>query len=306
MIRLLILLLGLMIAGCTPYKTFYKETIVASDRIPSNDVYRLVINGNQTVDLTNLSSLDKLASLQLRALSPEKVDDLLSQLPYPEKLKVLILDSLNLTTLPKNILLFTNLNHISLNHNPNLNLDSAFKYLEELPIEFLNLQHNQLTELPESIVLLQRLKDLNLSYNSVTSPETYERLAQLPRLNSLWLTHNQLAVLPKTIGELSQLRNLYIEHNQLTEIPSEISEMKRVWVVHTGHNLFTELPASFATMPSLFLLHSNNCAIAAIPEIYNTKESGVLGLILDNNKLSDTDKLLWKKKLDHFFLISLE
>lgn len=81
--------------------------------------------------------------------------------------------------------------------------------------------------------------------------------------------------------------------------------MKKVWVLHAGHNFFYELPEEFAMMPSLILLHANNCNIKKIPAIYATKKSSVLGLVLENNQLSEADKLQWSKNMKHYFLLSL-
>ena len=306
MIRVLIIILGLCIVSCSPYKTFYKKTYTANDDLLNNKVYRITINSNDEANSMPLASLHKLASIKFINTSFKDIDNVFKKIPNPEKLKVLILDSLGLKSLPNSISRFKNLSQIALNSNPELDFDSTFKILKDLPIVFFNLQDNKLTQIPESITEFNTLKDLNLSNNSISKEENFSTLTQLPKLTSLWLTNNNLKVLPKTIGALSRLKNLYIEHNQLTNLPSEISGMKKVWVVHAGHNLFEELPPEFATMKGLFLLHVNNCKIKSIPEIYSTKASHVLGLIMDNNNLSDSEKAKWKKEMRHYFLLSLE
>ena len=164
----------------------------------------------------------------------------------------------------------------------------------------------ELAEIPVSILLLRDIKDLNLGNNKISTLKSFETLAKLPNLYSLWLTNNHIKSLPVSIGNLFQLRNLYIEHNELSEIPDEISGMEKVWVLHAGHNLFTELPAAFASMPGLLLLHANNCHIAHIPQRFATKQSQVLGLVLDNNKLSSSEKARWKKIMRRYFLLSME
>ena len=305
MIRVCTFLLGLCVIGCAPYTSFYKETYTANQDMVNQKVYRLVLNGSDSINNIPFESLGKLASLKLSNASSDQVNKVLEQLPNPEKLKILILDSLHMESLPASISRFTNLHQLSLNHNPQLNFEQTFKKIKDLPIEFLNIQHNELTELPASVTQLKHLKDLNLSHNTISGAEPFKLLAQLPELYSLWLTGNKLDSLPVSIGNLSQLKNLYIEHNQLIEIPQEVIHMEKVWVIHAGHNLFKELPAAFAVMPSLILLHANNCNIKSIPPIYATKESNVMGLIVDNNELLDNDKLKWKKIMNHYFLLSM-
>lgn len=306
MIKAIIFLLGIFLVGCTPYKCYYKETYSNNQDILNKKVYRFVLDGRTQIDNLKFESLDKLASLKLVNVSSEELNKVLEQLPNPKKLNVLILDSLNLNSFPTSLLRFTNLKHISLNYNPQFNFNRGFKAIEDLPIEFLNLQHNKLKELPESITLLKSLQDVNLSHNNISKSKTFESLSQLPKLHSLWLTSNHINLLPSSIGNLLKLKNLYIEHNQLTELPPQIINMKKVWVVHAGHNFFEELPEEFALMPSLILLHINNCPIKTIPEVYATKKSSVLGLIMDNNKLSGVDRLKWKKSMSQYFVLSLE
>ena len=306
MIKAIIFLLGFFLIGCTPYKCFYKETYSSDEDILNKKVYRFVLDGNKQLENIEFESLTKLTSLKLVNVSSEQLNKALEQLPNPQKLNVLMLDSLKLTSLPTSLVKFTNLKHISLNYNPEFNFNEGFKTLEGLPIEFLNLQHNELNKLPASITLLKSLQDLNLSHNSISESKTYELLGQLPKLHSLWLTNNHIKFLPESIGGLLELKNLYVEHNQLKELPAKIVNMKKVWVVHAGHNLFEELPERLALMPSLILLHINNCPIKSIPEVYATKKSSVLGLIMDNNKLTALNKLKWGKTMNHFFVLSLE
>jgi Leucine-rich repeat (LRR) protein len=294
-----------LLLSCNTYKTFYKETYAISGA---------VVKTAQRLDLRQapydsivkwLPYYENVRFLNLSTKSEAEVNAVLQLIAAPKLLRVLILDSVGLRRLPKQVQRFPNLKQLSLNANPNLDFDEAFRRLEGLPLVFLNLQHNQLTTLPEGIVALQHITDLNLSYNNVHTPVSFTRLKTLPKLKSLWLTSNQLEVLPETLFQLDTLKNLYIEHNALSHIPEGIIGMKRVWVIHAGYNKFKVMPNAFSKMDCLFLLHINHCEIESIPEGFTEKQSKVAGLILDGNRLSEKAKRYWRKTFQHFFLLSL-
>lgn len=301
-----IILIGLissLLLSCDTYKTYYNET---TTQIPESkkDVLRLDISESNDIVL-NVEKLKNLRMLDLSTRDDIHLDSLFLKLPNPEELRVLIIDSLDLNKLPESIRRFKRLQQLSLNANPSLKLDNVIATIKDIPIEFLNFQHNEVSSIPASIKELTSLEDFNLSNNHLNGFDHFEFLSQIKHLNSLWLTNNELVVFPESLGRLEQLRNLYIEHNSLTNIPKAIIGMKKVWVIHAGHNLFSELPTNFGKMKGLILVHINNCQISTIPEIYNKKRDySMLGLIIDNNKLSLTDKDLYGKKFSHFFVLS--
>lgn len=299
----------LCVTSCSTYNTFYKPTENDIDTNSSKkEIYRFKVkNYNYDTTKADLSQLQSLRMLNLSNTTSNlgTLNALLNEIPNPEKLQVLILDSLNLEYIPKAIKRFKHLKQLSLNKNPKLNLDNVFTDIQNLPIEFLNLQYNHLTKLPASIQLVETLEDLNLTGNNLTDTKTYTHLSKLTKLRSLWLNNNNLDVLPKTISQLKQLCNLYFEHNNLTDLPDGFKKMKRVWVIHAGHNKFTSLPLQLSHMKVLTLLHINNCEINVIPDEFKSKNS-LLGLIMDNNNLSEIDKTKWKKQLRRFFILSMD
>lgn len=306
MIRVL-LLIGIvgMFSACQAHKTFFKPTTVVGKELPQETSYRLKVENFSTFNEIALHRLERIKSLNLTGLSVVEVTQVLQKLPNPEALNVLILDSMQGNQLPNGILLAKNLSQLSLNANPALDLNKAFKIIIKLPLTFLNLQHNRLTTLPDDIQYLKNLKDLNLSHNRVTTNAAYDLLRELPRLTSLWVHHNQLVEVPQSLTKLVQLRNLYIEHNFLTTFPTEIQQLQRLWVLHAGHNRFKELPVALADMPGLKLLHINNNEIASIPNRFDHKKLSILGLIMDNNSLSGKDEQRWRKNFRKFFILSM-
>ncbi|WP_139959364.1 leucine-rich repeat domain-containing protein [Flavicella sediminum] len=230
----------------------------------------------------------------------------LQNIPHPEKVEILLLDSLQLKTLPKNCVLFKNLKHISLAYNPNLDFNNAFELLKNLPLEFLNLKGNDLKILPKNIAKLQSITDLNIAYNKLQNEVNYTRLAALKNLSELWLDHNELYEVPKTIGKLDQIIRLYIDNNFLTTLAPEMKNMKKLRVLHAGFNQLNSFPEVFIEMPGLILAHLNNNRIQSFPKIYETKKYSLKGLILDNNPIPKEEIDWAKKEFSAFFLLSFQ
>jgi len=302
----LYILVFITLSGCQNYKTFYHKNASINSTTPNKDNRADLSYTNNDSIQSKLSQYRNLCALDLSNNLDLDLDAALNTISNPSRLRVLILNDNDLKKLPQSIKRFPELRQISLNGNPNINLEQAFDVLKELPIEFINLQNNKLTTLPENINQVTSLEDLNLSKNQINDGMTFHHLSKLPKLNSLWLTQNEIQQLPQELFELNQIRNLYLEKNNLNTVPLEISQMKKVWVVHIGHNNFKTMPEAFAKMPSLLLLHINNCHINSIPEVYATKESNIKGLILDNNLLTTDDKKRWKKEFNNHFVLSLK
>lgn len=291
--------------SCATYERSFSETLSTIPETQKKPVYRLDLSRqNLKHPPANLASCTSLKMLNLSGNVGLDLEAILDEIANPEVLEILILDSLQLKEIPSNIKRFTHLKHLSLNHNPAADFDAIFNTVKDLPIAFLNLQHNTLKKLPEALTNLQELNSINLNHNRLHSGESYTTLSLLPKLSSLWLTHNELVTLPPEIGQLRPLRNLYIEHNQLTSFPLEITQLKRLWVLHAGHNLFEEIPLELSKMKILILLHLNNNKIHHISEAFASKKHSIKGIILNNNALSAADKKRWAREFDAYFIAS--
>lgn len=298
-------ILCLLCSSCDTYRTFYGETARSLD---VNEHTRRLDVSYQKLERFSVA-YDTLKALRMINLSGNtKLDiaTILASLPQPEKLEVLVLDSLGLKEIPKEVQRFKNLKQLSLAYNPSLDLEKTIFSIELLPLEFLNLKGNQLTQLPETITHLKTLKDLNLSYNALHDADSYTYLGAMPNLYSLWLDHNDLTQLPVTIGTIDQVTYFYIDHNALTSLPNEISGMKNVWTIHAGHNLFTALPEQLIDMPVLKLAHMNNNQIVSIPRKYETAKYSMLALLLDHNPLPEKERIWAEKVFRKFFLLSFK
>lgn len=291
--------------NCKTYKTFYQKTENADTIYHNNNIYRIKVKRLTQFLNIDAQQLQKLASLNISKLNSEALDSLFKLIPQPDKLRVLIIDSLPTpSTIPNSILKFKNLKQLSILHSPSTNFESLFLNIQNLPLEFLNLQHNKLSHLPKTITYLNDLKDLNLSHNNISN-STLHYLTALPKLKSLWLTNNKLKALPIAITQLKQLRNLYIEQNTLKTLPEDLVKLKKLWVLHAGYNNFSIVPQVLSKMDNLLLLHINNNPIGVIPNQFSSKKLSILGLVMDNNNLSKKDKIKWKKVFRKFFVLSL-
>ncbi|MFC4632721.1 leucine-rich repeat domain-containing protein [Dokdonia ponticola] len=294
----------LLFFSCSTYATFYGETVRSLD--VNSTTRRLDVSYQYLTEFPIVyEKLENIRMINLSGNTQLDISTILKSLPHPEKLEVLVLDSLQLKTIPKEVDGFKNLKQLSLAYNPSLDLEKTIRSIEELPLEFLNLKGNQLTQLPETITHLKTLKDLNLSYNTLHDADSYVYLSKMPDLYSLWLDHNRLDALPETIGTLSQIRYLYIDHNELSSLPN-LSRMKNTWVIHAGYNRFTVLPEQLMSMPGLFLVHLNNNAISIIPRVFGKEEYSMMALILDHNPLPDKERIWAEKTFKKFFLLSFK
>jgi len=301
----ILILCSIVLQSCNTYKRSFGETFTRINIDNHNKLYRLDLS-NQNLKEAPLM-LDELVELRMLNLSGNTLLNLgktLEIIPNPEQLEVLILDSLGLKVVPESIIRFKNLKHLSLNSNPDIDLTKTITAILQLPIEFLNIQHNNLVTLPSKIADITTLNAINISHNRISNPEAFQFLGKLPKLNSLWLTYNDLHNLPKEIGLLTSLRNLYMEHNNLLSLPNSIANLNKVSSLHVGHNKFTHLPVQITKMPRLMLLHINNCEIIEISNDFSNTKYSLKGINLDNNKLSAKDKKQWSKEFSSFFMAS--
>lgn len=263
-------------------------------------------NSDTTFSLAEIQQLKKLKTLKLSRATKLNIEEILLAIPNPNELEVLLLDSLNLKTIPKSIKRFQNLKHLSLVHNPKLDFKSTFEVLNNIPIEFLNLKGNQIKLLPENIVFLKSLKALKLSYNHLENERNFIVLGKLKNLKELWLDNNNLHKLPKEIEELSQIKRFYIDHNHLEELPKEMSSMKKLIVLHASYNNLKIFPEVFLKTPSLILVHLNNNQITKVPRSFSSAKYSIKGLILNNNPIPKQERIWIENEFSSFFILSFD
>lgn len=283
----------LFLLGCNTYKNSFGETYT-SIHTDYTKVYRLDLSHQNLNQIpVEISKCIELRMLDLSGNTDLDLEHTLNQIPAPEVLEILILDSLMIQELPSAIHRFTSLRHLSLNNNPSANFNTICGVLSPMKLEFLSLKSNNLDVLPDNLGSIHSLKSLNLSNNKVGNDRDFIILSALPNLEALWLTNNTITELPTSISGLSSLKSLFIEHNQLVDLPNEFTKLDRLWKLHAGHNRFKELPIELAHMPFLILLHINDNEISSISDDFAGKQVSLSGIIMDNNKLTKEQKLRW-------------
>ncbi len=104
---------------------------------------------------------------------------------------VLDLSHCHLRTLPEQLLTFPDLQRLSLNDNPDLDIRHALTKAAQIPtLKELSLRQNKLTVLPTEIQLLSELVSLDLSYNAL--PDLPVELHRLRHLRRIQLYSNPL------------------------------------------------------------------------------------------------------------------
>jgi len=304
-LHIVLCILGLFLFGsCQTYRTFYGET--STLETVTADSYRLDLSHQNLTEIPDvLQNLERLRMLNLSGNPDLDIEAALAALPHPEKLEVLLLDSLRLNKMPS-LNRFVGLKQLSLSYNTAFEASDIFAQAEVLPLEFLNLKGNKFTALPEGITKMKYLKDLNLSGNHITEMQSYEYLAQLPELFALWLDDNDLEEWPQGLSTLSQVKYVFLNHNRIKEIPKSAALMENLWVLHMGHNQLEELPETLMEMPGLLAVHLNNNAIVSFPRTYADKSYTLMGLLLDDNPIPEEERLWAQQTFKHFFLLSFE
>jgi Leucine-rich repeat (LRR) protein len=171
----ILILCGTLLQSCSTYERSFGETFTRIDIDNYSKLYRLDLS-NQELQVAPIM-LDQLVELRMLNLSGNKqlnLKQVLETIPNPELLEVLILDSLDINNIPESILRFKSLKHLSLNFNPNIDIEKTIISIVHLPFEFLNIQHNNLVTLPSKITDIKTLTAVNLSYNQISNPEVFQ------------------------------------------------------------------------------------------------------------------------------------
>lgn len=225
---------------------------------------------------------------------------------FPEKVKVLILDSCSLTKLPFKMDDLDQLEHLSLVNNKELNFNILIDSLIKFPkLNFLNLSHNNIDTLPiKSFGLLLHLKGLKLSHNKLDSTSIIS-LSELPKLNRLWLDNNELTSMDSVFFQFKKLKFLYLYENKINQILVPKFQTKKLWVLHLGNNQFKKLPTELIQIKQLKMVMINDNLIETVPQEYAKKSKhSLFALNLDDNLLSDKEKIKAEKYFNRLALFT--
>lgn len=170
-----------------------------------------------------------------------------SIISHAKTLKQLHLEYCDLSCLPPQLSLLTNLKILGLTHNK---LQSLSYHLSTLTtLEILYLDANNLSSLPLEYSSLINLISLHVAFNplfSVPSP-----IFAFTKLKFLSLSSTHITLIPRQIFSLTNLTGLYLSINEISSIPPEISCLTKLENMLLQENLLKSLPQEISTLTGL-------------------------------------------------------
>lgn len=190
---------------------------------------KLKISGK---DLGHLpAEIFQIDELEVLDLSPERQSCLYYRLTHVPigvgkliNLRILMLDTNELTELPQEICLLSALERLSLSNNHLKTLPDAFSSLRNL--KSLHIANNKLEKMPFPICDLANLQFLDASDNMLK--ELPAEISSLKNLESLLLIFNRLSELPDSICEMKELRVLWLGKNNLRRLPTNFGQLRHL------------------------------------------------------------------------------
>lgn len=213
------------------------------------------------IDPSNLSETELQSTL---AKTARRMIENLNQ-KQREAITNLDLSHLSLSSIPKEVFLFSNL-------------------------QTLSLSHNRLREIPPEIKNLTKLQGLYLGYNQIkVIPSNV--ISHLTNLINLDINHNQINTIPSEIGNLTQLTRLYLNYNKIESIPSEIKNLTNLQRLGLVHNHIKVIPSEIGNLKQLTWLNLEDNQIEEIPrEITSLNE--LQWLILTKNRIASISPII--------------
>ena len=141
----------------------------------------------------------------------------------PDTIKEVNLWKCGLTNIPKEILLFKNLESLSLEANDLGKAD--FTILNHLSkLKKLKLQECRLTTIPASVLNLQHLEEFDIYLNDIA--EIPEEFYKLSNLKALQIGGNKFKSLSPLIAKLTKLEWIEFSGTQIRKLPDEMTRLK--------------------------------------------------------------------------------
>ena len=217
---------------------------------------------------------DQLSSLQYLSLNRNdysNVNVLFSIVDTLQNMNLSRLSLINcqLTALPSNFSNLTALEHLYINHNPNL-VTSQWEIIGQLPaLQRIDALYCNLTDLPQSIVNITTLRRLDLRHNNLYPIP--EHIKNIPNLNYLDLGVNGITTLPVWFGtaNMSTITTLGLQTNGFElPLPASFANLTNLRRLNLSFNqLNGVLPAYFSTFINLVYLNvTNNLLKSPLPD----------------------------------------
>ncbi len=190
-----------------------------------------------------------------------------------------------LTSLPKEVLEFGNLEILDLPNNfisgipyrmggfKNLEfVDLSGNIFRDFPVELLDikalsvllLEGNVMESIPAAVFTHPGMSEIHLAGNRIGSLP--DPPARNKTLESLGLEGNLIKSIPPSITNLAGLKYLYLSDNRIGELPPEIGRMRSLVSLLLGGNQLEALPEDLSGMKSLHTIDLSNNRLKSIPE----------------------------------------
>ena len=226
---------------------------------------------------------------------PSDFDEIFKRLAGLPALRVLVLNSVHLQSLPESIRLLTSLEKIYLWENLGLDNAQAMRALAQLPrLSHLSMNWDA-NDLPEDAFAgLDHLQALSVDLDAAQTDAALAACAHLPALEDLRLGFSEIERIPESIGRLRGLRSLRIAHSSfsglshLTALPDSLFTLPRLeyLAIDESDNL-RSLPGAIGRLTTLKKLILNGSALRTLPqeigELRDLKELDLSGSSLNQS-----------------------
>jgi|GEM_PF-1101262 len=181
-------------------------------------------------------------------------DSFFKKLNEYKNLKRLYISKFKGKTIPENSIASTNIESLTIEKSPNLNLAKLFKQVNNKTLTNLSIKDNNLSKLPSNIKAFKALKSINIANNSKLNIEkAIDQLATLPNIEDVYLPVNSISELPNNITQLKNLKTLDISNNYLQDLPDGISELRKLEELSIEGNLIDDPSNSLAEAANINL-----------------------------------------------------
>ncbi|VVC30144.1 Hypothetical protein CINCED_3A012200 [Cinara cedri] len=259
----------------------------------SNSLRNLYLDYNRIAkvyssDFSNLTNLEVLSMTEngMKTVASKAFFNLTSlQILYLSDNNIEKLSSEQFSTLPK-------LRVLSLARNRLNRL--SFGVLSDMPLEYLDLSHNELLAVPTGV--LQKtgatLRHLLLTDNRIDHVDG-TTFSDVPKLTNLSLSNNKLTIIPdNTFVGLTNLVSLDLSSNNLRANFKELFHyVQNVRHLNLADTELIEMPP--LPLPSLVSLRLSNNKLEKIPKSSMEMLSQLKTLYLNDNKLTSSPGHIW-------------
>lgn len=201
--------------------SFYKDSTIGRDTLTISGKFRLPVRppGFTFEDLDKENNYKKFMALTQAG---------------PDTIKEVSLWKCGLKEVPKEILLFRNLESLSLEENDLGRAD--FSFLGQLTkLKKLNLRECRLNEIPSSVFSLKELEEFDIYLNHIT--EIPNELFKLSNLKALQIGGNDLKTLSPEIARLTRLEWIEFSSTRIYKLPDEMVKLKSLKEIYPNDTM---------------------------------------------------------------------